>query len=243
MRTIRYLQWLIWALTTYVCFRFYKDFPKNNKINNFETDNHQQELDETLQRRANGRAAVIIIRVENGTKNGHDDEPRYLVQRKSEDYPIQAFQNAICLFGGNAKLADKTPLETLQRELKEELPPELVHKVMKNPSVFNLTLNSQTAEMINKTDDYAFACASYQTVLSFEDLPSNFSSMEGSYALLTKNQLLTEESYAWGYDHIMSTYFQEPVRHFAKGASVSKLDINTLKNWNLKPSLKLMKYT
>ena len=114
---------------------------------------------------------------------------------------------------------------------------------MKNPSFFNLTLNSQTAEMMNKTDDYVFACASYQTVLSFEDLPSNFSSMEGSYALLTKNQLLTEESYTWGYDHIISTYFQEPVRHFAKGVSVSKLDINTLKDWTLKPRLLLMKYT
>jgi len=40
------------------------------------------------------------------------------VQRKSKDYPIEAFQNAICLFGGNAKPADKTPLETLQRYVK-----------------------------------------------------------------------------------------------------------------------------
>lgn len=105
---------------------------------------------------------------------------------------------------------------------------------MKNPIFFNLTLNSQTAEMMNKADDYAFACASYQTSISFEDFPSNFSSMEGSYALLTKNQLLMEERYAWGYDHIMSTYFKEVVRHFAKGVTVSKLDINTLKEWTPK---------
>jgi hypothetical protein len=46
---------------------------------------------------------------------------QYLVQVKSHDYPIEAFRGAVSLLGGNANPMDKTPLDTLKRELNEEL--------------------------------------------------------------------------------------------------------------------------
>jgi hypothetical protein len=107
------------------------------------------ELTSALNRKTYGRAAVAIIRVV-GLKSEHgikaipnNNEVQYLVQIKSHDYPIEAFRGAVCLVGGNVNVADNntkkkknkmlkgaaieevdydvTPLDTLKRELNEEL--------------------------------------------------------------------------------------------------------------------------
>lgn len=106
------------------------------------------ELTSALNRKTYGRAAVAIIRVV-GLKSEHgikaipnNNEVQYLVQIKSHDYPIEAFRGAVCLVGGNVNVADDkkkkkklklkgaaveevdydvTPLDTLKRELNEEL--------------------------------------------------------------------------------------------------------------------------
>ena len=104
------------------------------------------ELTSALQRKTYGRAAVAIIRVV-GLKSEHgikaipnNNEVQYLVQIKSHDYPIEAFRGAVCLVGGNVNVADDkkkkkklkgtaidevgydvTPLDTLKRELNEEM--------------------------------------------------------------------------------------------------------------------------
>ncbi len=64
---------------------------------------------------------VTAISASNDDKNDNDDNIRYLVQIKSHDYPITAFRGTICLLGGNAKGDDDSPLDTLKRELNEEL--------------------------------------------------------------------------------------------------------------------------
>ena len=99
-------------------------------------DDTNGELNSALQRKGDGRAAVAIIRVINddndATDNGintnnnkgvgsNGNNVRYLVQLKSHDYPIEAFRGTVCLLGGNANEKDTTPLDTLKRELNEEL--------------------------------------------------------------------------------------------------------------------------
>mmetsp|Transcript_31319 Transcript_31319/g.66649 ORF Transcript_31319/g.66649 Transcript_31319/m.66649 type:complete len:307 (-) Transcript_31319:425-1345(-) len=88
------------------------------------------ELKAALKRKGDGRAAVAIIRVVgmNGDKdanhpkaNDAKEDVQYLVQVKSHDYPIEAFQGTVCLLGGNANAKDVAPFDTLVRELKEEL--------------------------------------------------------------------------------------------------------------------------
>eukprot|EP00571_Detonula_confervacea_P005762 CAMPEP_0172325174 /NCGR_PEP_ID=MMETSP1058-20130122/53296_1 /TAXON_ID=83371 /ORGANISM="Detonula confervacea, Strain CCMP 353" /LENGTH=283 /DNA_ID=CAMNT_0013041645 /DNA_START=64 /DNA_END=915 /DNA_ORIENTATION=- len=74
------------------------------------------ELASALRRKGEGRAAVAIIRV-----IGDLDNVQYLVQMKSHDYPIESFRGTVCLLGGNANKNDETPLDTLKRELNEEL--------------------------------------------------------------------------------------------------------------------------
>ncbi|KAL3826773.1 hypothetical protein ACHAXA_000599 [Cyclostephanos tholiformis] len=84
------------------------------------------DLRSALRRGGEGRAAVAIIRVidvdapSSYSPSGKDDVG-YLVQVKSHDYPIEAFRGAVCLLGGNANVDDATPLDTLRRELGEEL--------------------------------------------------------------------------------------------------------------------------
>lgn len=99
-------------------------------------DDTNGELNSALRKGA-GRASVAIIRVIddataaaaaasidgiNGGSNGDsNNKVRYLVQLKSHDYPIEAFRGTVCLLGGNANDKDNTPLDTLKRELNEEL--------------------------------------------------------------------------------------------------------------------------
>lgn len=102
-------------------------------------DNTTGELKAALRRKGDGRAAVAIIRVigmNNGDvtttdSNSNNHAPiQYLVQVKSHDYPIEAFRGAVSLLGGNANPMDKTPLDTLKRELNEELHfPEWVNDI------------------------------------------------------------------------------------------------------------------
>mmetsp|Transcript_2785 Transcript_2785/g.4714 ORF Transcript_2785/g.4714 Transcript_2785/m.4714 type:complete len:339 (-) Transcript_2785:1305-2321(-) len=110
------------------------------------------ELTSALRRKSNGRAAVAIIRVvglqsEHRIKSNPKNQVQYLVQFKSHDYPIKAFRGTVCLLGGNASSGKKkgligkgkgsggidgdvTPLDTLKRELNEELlSPDWVNRI------------------------------------------------------------------------------------------------------------------
>ena len=131
------------------------------------------ELTSALRRKSDGRAAVAIIRVvglqtEHGIKSNPKNEVQYLVQYKSHDYPIQAFRGAVCLLGGNANAkakkkggvgGDVTPLDTLKRELNEELlNPEWVHTLQEknviDDSMLGKTLyNSTSLSAVDATDE------------------------------------------------------------------------------------------
>mmetsp|Transcript_21329 Transcript_21329/g.32870 ORF Transcript_21329/g.32870 Transcript_21329/m.32870 type:complete len:239 (-) Transcript_21329:490-1206(-) len=205
--------------------------------------NNAKELNATLRRRAKGRAAVVIIRVVEDDVNGNTDidqsstmsTTRYLVQRKSRDYPIEPFRRAVCLFGGNAEATDKEPLDTLKRELGEELPPDLVPPILSTLQFVGTSMNAQTAQLLGKAEPYAFMCACYEATLSAKQVSASFQNdindKEGSHVLLSKEELLKEEKYAWGYDSVMSTYFGSRVKHFCKGATVTKLSNDALKDW------------
>mmetsp|Transcript_8671 Transcript_8671/g.13366 ORF Transcript_8671/g.13366 Transcript_8671/m.13366 type:complete len:230 (+) Transcript_8671:125-814(+) len=190
------------------------------------------ELNATLERNINGRAAVVIIRIDDTT----GAPTKYLVQRKSKDYPIKPFQNSVCLFGGNAETTDKQPMETLTRELGEELPFDLVQSILhsSNLKFFGASYNMQKAEILGKTEPYSFLCACYEARITADLLENALQKQainEGSYALLTKEQLLEEEKYAWGYDFVMSEYFGKPVKNFCDGVTVEKVDKKKLNDW------------
>ena len=181
------------------------------------------ELKTALQRKGDGRAAVAIIRVigMNATKTSGNNDVQYLVQMKSHDYPIEKFRGTVCLLGGNANKQDDTPVETLKRELSEELhSPEWVNAII-NPSniiddsslqlsnkpLYNnstslkagtirylgTTLHFQSSELINKPNPYAFMCALYEITITPDQLPPSVLYPRGANIQEGRVVLLTED--------------------------------------------------
>ena len=136
---------------------------------------------------------MAIIRVD------MDDGVRYLVQVKSHDYPVEIFRGTACLLGGNAQPSDAAPLDTLLRELNEELgDPKWVGAIDPGAVVddsasavgeppFNssavgppapgtvrylgATLHFQSASLLGRDAPYAFLCALYKITIRPDQLP------------------------------------------------------------------------
>ena len=178
-------------------------------------DNNAAELKVALKRKGDGRAAVAIIRVVQPT-----NETRYLVQLKSHDYPIDAFRGSVCLLGGNADKRDHTPIDTLKRELNEELiSPDWVNTIINPTNIIDdselqlsdkplynstthilqpgtirylgATLHFQSAEIINKPNSYAFTCALYEITITEDQVPSHI--FRGANVQEGRVVLLTED--------------------------------------------------
>mmetsp|Transcript_3869 Transcript_3869/g.8523 ORF Transcript_3869/g.8523 Transcript_3869/m.8523 type:complete len:306 (+) Transcript_3869:148-1065(+) len=189
------------------------------------------ELKTALKRKGDGRAAVAIIRVvgmnaetqaakEGNHYNPHNDVS-YLVQVKSHDYPIAPFRGTVCLLGGNANKHDETALDTLKRELNEELhSPDWVDaidptKVIDDSSIqftqqpmhnssavphipgtvryLGTTLHFQSAALLSKHAPYAFMCALYEITLRPEQLPPGAIYPRGANIQEGRIVLLNEE--------------------------------------------------
>jgi 8-oxo-dGTP pyrophosphatase MutT (NUDIX family) len=198
-------------------------------------------LNATLKRLNNGRAAVVIIQVvdEKGKENS---SPSYLFQRKSRDYPILAFRTAVCLFGGNAESEDATPLETLSRELTEELPSSFVRTILEHPTFryFGTFRNEHVPYLLGRADSYTFLCACYTVTISTNELPtpadwkaSKMGDEEGSHELIAEEQLKEKEKYAWGYDFVFSSFLHTKVKNMMLGSHVTKVSDNYLVEWNV----------
>jgi len=185
----------------------------NPHISKRHSDN-AAELKAALKRKGDGRAAVAIIRVVQPT-----NETRYLVQLKSHDYPIEAFRGAVCLLGGNADKNDDTPIDTLKRELNEELiSPDWVNTIINPTNIIDdstlqlsdkplynstsyiepgtirylgATLHFQSAEIINKPNSYAFTCALYEITITEDQVPTQF--FRGANVQEGRVVLLTED--------------------------------------------------
>lgn len=190
----------------------------NNKRRGVGGRDATSELHSVLRRKTEGRAAVAIIRV----IDDETDPPvvKYLVQMKSHDYPISEFRGSICLLGGNANVNDATPIDTLVRELKEELgstgslswinkinadkviddSAELQIPYNKNATntagqirYLGLSMHSHSAEVVQKPHPYSFLCALYEITLYPFQLPPTILYPRGATVHEGRLALLTED--------------------------------------------------
>lgn len=193
----------------------YNSSPKRKGVG---TRDATGELHSILRRSHMGRASVAIVKVVDDETDPEEPQIKYLVQRKSHDYPIAAFRGSICLLGGNANKLDASPVETLIRELKEELGSagslSWIHNIKseniiddsstKGPMYTNstkagqirylgLTKHTQSSSILQKPHEYSFVCALYEITLYPFQLPPNVLYPRG--ALLSEGSLvlLTEE--------------------------------------------------
>lgn len=187
------------------------------------------ELTSALRRKGDGRASVAIIRVVGGgggdavtgnaTGSKDDGGVRYLVQMKSHDYPIVAFRGTVCLLGGNANTEDATPLNTLKRELGEELyHPKWVSDLgvgesgglvdasretnksstsgPSNPGTIRFlgaAMHFQSSQLLDQPKPYAFLCALYEITIGVHQLPPGVINPRGANVREGRTVLLTED--------------------------------------------------
>ena len=194
----------------------------NNKRKGVGTIDASGELHSVLRRKQEGRAAVAIIRVIDDETDPDASVVKYLVQMKSHDYPIPAFRGSICLLGGNANVNDATPVDTLVRELREELgytgsldwinkitPDKIiddsdqallqVNHITNNTNsagrirYLGLSMHSHTAEILQKPHPYSFLCALYEITLYPFQLPPTMLRPRGATVKEGRLALLTED--------------------------------------------------
>lgn len=192
----------------------------NNKRTGVGGRDATVELHSVLRRKQEGRAAVAIIRVIDDETDPDMPVVKYLVQMKSHDYPIPAFRGSICLLGGNANNNDATPVDTLVRELKEELGStgslSWIHKIdadkVIDDSAFlqipynknatnaagqvrylGLSMHSQSAKVLKKNHPYSFLCALYEITLYPFQLPPTILHPRGATVQEGRLALLTED--------------------------------------------------
>ena len=181
------------------------------------------ELHSVLRRKQEGRAAVAIIRVIDDETDQEKTTVKYLVQLKSHDYPILPFRGSVCLVGGNANKDDATSVDTLVRELKEELgtsessaslswinkinTDKIINDSMSLQIPYNmnatniagrirylgLTMHTQSAELVKKSHPYSFLCALYEITLYPFQLPPSILFPRGATVQEGRLALLTED--------------------------------------------------
>lgn len=181
------------------------------------------ELHSVLRRNQEGRAAVAIIRVIDDETNPDKPTIKYLVQMKSHDYPIPSFRGSICLIGGNANKNDATSIDTLVRELTEELgtsessaslswinginadkiiDASTLLQIPYNKNATNtagqirylgLSMHTQSAELVKKPHPYSFLCALYEITLHTNQLPPTILYPRGATVQEGRLALLTED--------------------------------------------------
>jgi len=184
-------------------------------------------------------ASVVIMRSRNGA---------YLFQLKTPGYPVKPFVGTLCIIGGNA-VDEKTPLETLERELYDEfddkgIAREVFESARESKPVGDFLLTCST-KALARPRPYLFVGSVFYATLDKEvDKSSHGIKLRegGTVAVAVDTKdfetgLKDEDGkgrqFCWGYDSVMSLHLREsgiavPVIRYFPGISVARLDSGPL---------------
>lgn len=117
-----------------------------------------------------------------GTLITNNGRTQFFIQQKCEEYPIVKYRYHFSLFGGGSN-AEETPKDTIERELREELPDAYTLLIPRTEIVMAFALPSDYGE-------YDFSM--FQTVLPDSELEGLVTTeiREGRGKLVTREDLL-----------------------------------------------------
>jgi len=114
---------------------------------------------------------------------------------------------SLCLFGGNREEDDKTAIDTLSRELREELGAVVTKMVMSNITLFSRFLVQATESTVSPemSTEYSFVACIFQSWMPRKLMPVYCA--EGRAVSITVKESRCEK-FAWGYDIPFSAYLK-----------------------------------
>lgn len=158
------------------------------------------ELDKIIKIKRN-KASVVII-----TSNGSSGR-LFCFQKKTMDYPIEEFAGTYCFFGGNAEENDKDHLDTLQRELTEEL--SSASFILSN-SIFFQTFEIKVP--LKNKPEYHYLPSIYIANVTEEELKKFKTDicMEGKVIIVSEKEIHEnpKHQFCWGYDYVFQYYLE-----------------------------------
>mmetsp|Transcript_2969 Transcript_2969/g.9918 ORF Transcript_2969/g.9918 Transcript_2969/m.9918 type:complete len:199 (-) Transcript_2969:47-643(-) len=154
-----------------------------------------------------GTAAALAL-LEAAPKQGHAavailkcaDSGRFVWQRKTPGYPVPSQVGGLCLFGGNREDADASARATLERELAEELGPEVAETL----TPFARFIVVASPEIMAPRPAYSFTCCVFAAMLP----AAPAATAEGVLEAHSLDEL-GDERFCWAYDAVFNTWLTE----------------------------------
>lgn len=138
-----------------------------------------------------GAAAVAILACGEG---------EFLWQRKTPGYPVPSQVGGLCLFGGNKESDDAKARATLERELLEELGPDVVATL----TPFTRFVIDASAEVMAPKPAYCFTVCVF-----YASLPQAPKRTEEGVLEVHTPASLSAEKFCWGYHHVFNAWTTE----------------------------------
>lgn len=161
-----------------------------------------------------GSAAVVILKI----NSSGEEKDRYVWQRKTPGYPVPSQVGGLCLFGGNKEADDATARNTLERELCEELGPEVAATL----TPFSRFIIEASSHVMAPKPAYCFTCCVFYATL--EQAPKR---TEEGVLEVHSFESLSAERFCWGYQHVFNLWSTEIQGDAARGGEKAKAGLAT----------------
>ncbi|BDS12272.1 NUDIX domain-containing protein [Aureispira anguillae] len=134
---------------------------------------------------------------------GNQDQSRFFVQIKDEQYPFEAWRGACAFWGGAIEKEDANALVAVEREVMEEIPAAVpILRNISKTKIKQYLINNQHVQQV-------FGLTIFEAIVSDEQLEKIAQSevLEGKGVLMNRATLL-QAQWIWGIDFIFEEYLK-----------------------------------
>lgn len=143
-------------------------------------------------------SSVLVIAV----KHADDGNISLLLERKTDDYVVKSFAGNLNLYGGNKETGDKSPMDTLTRELLEEFADaEEIRRIIGESRPVGSYRVRASGEILDGMD-YIFGASAFVVTITPDRAQRVLETNEGKAVLIPLDRL-HNECFLWGYATIV----------------------------------------